>query len=166
MSQQADTNSTHNIVNETDNETYGDRKQADTLRARLKKIKGSAPLSQQGLRNCQVEAIQNLEISFYDAKPRALIQMATGSGKTYTAVNFIYRLIKFANAKRILFLGDRSNLGRQTLKEFQQFLMPDDGRKFTELYNVQHLTSNAFDPVARSLCVGLSSYNKRRHAKS
>jgi type I restriction enzyme, R subunit len=56
-----------------------------------------------------------------------LIQMATGSGKTYTAVSFIYRLIKFANAKRVLFLVDRSNLGRQTKKEFEQYITPDDG---------------------------------------
>jgi len=63
--------------------------------------------------------------------------MATGSGKTFTAANIAYRLVKHANARRILFLVDRANLGRQTLKEFQSFSTPDDGRKFTELYNVQ-----------------------------
>ncbi len=105
-----------------------------------------------GLRDCQIEAIQNLDESFSKAKPRALIQMATGSGKTYTAVSFIYRLIKFANARRVLFLVDRSNLGRQTRREFQQYITPDDGRKFTELYNVQHLTSNTLDPVSR-VCI-------------
>jgi type I restriction enzyme R subunit len=78
--------------------------------------------------------------------------MATGSGKTVTAVSFAYRLIKFANAKRILFLVDRSNLARQAIKEFQQYETPDDGRKFTELYNVQRLTSNTFDPVNR-ICI-------------
>ena len=65
--------------------------------------------------------------------------MATGSGKTFTAANVAYRLVKHADARRILFLVDRANLGRQTLKEFQGFTTPDDGRKFTELYNVQHL---------------------------
>lgn len=60
-----------------------------------------------------------------------------------------YRLIKFAGARRVLFLVDRANLGRQTLKEFQAFTTPDDGRKFTALYNVQHLSSNVIDPVAR-----------------
>jgi type I restriction enzyme R subunit len=87
------------------------------------------PLAEERLRGCQVEAIRNLERSFAENRPRSLIQMATGSGKTYTAVSFVYRLIKFANAKRILFLVDRSNLGRQTLKEFQQYITPDDGRK-------------------------------------
>jgi type I restriction enzyme R subunit len=120
--------------------------QEDTLRARLQLV---PPLNTRGLRDCQTEAIVHLERSFAQAKPRALIQMATGSGKTYAAVSFIYRLIKFANAKRVLFLVDRNNLGRQTLREFQQYVTPDDGRKFTELYNVQHLTSNTLDPVSR-----------------
>jgi len=78
--------------------------------------------------------------------------MASGSGKTYTAVSFVYRLIKFANAKRVLFLVDRNNLARQTKREFQQYITPDDGRKFTELYNVQQLTSNVIDPVSR-VCI-------------
>jgi type I restriction enzyme R subunit len=78
--------------------------------------------------------------------------MATGSGKTFTSVNFIYRLIKHAGARRVLFLVDRGNLGRQTLKEFQQFVTPDDGRKFTELYNVQHLQSKKIDDVCR-VCI-------------
>ncbi|NVM23373.1 MAG: DEAD/DEAH box helicase family protein, partial [Desulfobacterales bacterium] len=111
--------------------------QRDTLRARLGKL---PLLITEGLRDCQIQAIENLEQSFAEARPRALIQMATGSGKTYAAVSFIYRLIKFANARRVLFLVDRSNLGRQTLREFQQYITPDDGRKFTELYNVQRLT--------------------------
>lgn len=76
--------------------------------------------------------------------------MATGSGKTFTAVNFIYRLIKHANARRVLFLVDRNNLGRQAHNEFAQFVTPDDGRKFSELYNIRHLTNNAID-VARDV---------------
>ena len=123
--------------------------QKDTLRARLENIPTLITL---GLRDCQIEAIHNLEKSFKNARPRALIQMATGTGKTYTAVSFVYRLIKFANAKRILFLVDRNNLGRQTRREFEQYITPDDGRKFTELYNIQHLTSNTLDPVSR-VCI-------------
>jgi Type I site-specific restriction-modification system, R (restriction) subunit and related helicases len=123
--------------------------QGDTLRTNLKNM---PPLITTGLRGCQVEAIQNLERSSKEARPRALIQMASGGGKTYTAVSFSYRLIKFANARRILFLVDRSNLSRQTKREFEQYVTPDDGRKFTELYNVQHLTSNTLDPVSR-VCI-------------
>jgi len=123
--------------------------QDDTLRTRLKAL---PPLITEGLWEAQGVAIENLENSFAANRPRALIQMATGSGKTYTAVSFVYRLIKFAGARRVLFLVDRSNLGRQTRNEFQQYITPDDGRKFTELYNVQHLTSNTLDPVAR-VCI-------------
>ena len=120
--------------------------QENTLRARIKEL---PPLITDGLRDCQIEAIQNLDRSFAQARPRALIQMASGGGKTFTAVTFAYRLIKFAKAKRILFLVDRNHLGRQTLKEFQQYVTPDDGRKFTELYNIQRLTSNKIDPVCK-----------------
>jgi type I restriction enzyme R subunit len=123
--------------------------QGDSLRARLQQIPS---LVTQGLRECQIDAIQNLERSLAEARPRGLVQMATGSGKTFMAVSLIYRLIKFANARRVLFLVDRNNLGRQTLTEFQQYLTPDDGRKFTELYNVQRLSSNTFDPVSR-VCI-------------
>ncbi|CAJ36608.1 type I restriction modification system,restriction subunit [Methanocella arvoryzae MRE50] len=121
----------------------------ETLRSRLKNL---PPLRTEGLRDCQTEAITKLEKSFAESRPRALIQMATGSGKTFTSVSFIYRLIKHAHAKKILFLVDRSNLGRQTLREFQQYTTPDDGRKFTDLYNVQHLTSNSIDPVSK-VCI-------------
>ena len=123
--------------------------QQQTLRYHLQTL---PLLERQGLRDCQIEAIANLEESFAKDYPRALIQMATGSGKTYTAVSLAYRLIKFGGARRILFLVDRSNLGRQTFKEFQQYTTPDDGRKFTELYNVQHLTTNRIDDVSK-VCI-------------
>jgi len=123
--------------------------QPSTLRARLAAMPFAYPLTELHLRGCQTEGITNLEQSFSAAHPRSLIQMATGAGKTYTACSFTYRLIKHAGAKRVLFLVDRANLGRQALNEFQQFVTPDTGRKFTEVYNVQHLTSNKLDDVAR-----------------
>ena len=122
---------------------------APTLRGRLREMPEKYPLDTKGLWSAQVEAITGLEQSFAESRPRALIQMATGSGKTFTAVSFIYRLIKFAGAKRVLFLVDRNNLGKQTLREFQGYRTPDDGRLFTELYNVQRLTSNVIDPVGK-----------------
>ena len=121
-----------------------------TLRDRLKT---DLPSLEQGiLWDCQFKAITNLEDSLKEAHPRALVQMATGSGKTYLAVSSAYRLIRFAQVKRVLFLVDRRNLGRQTLNEFQSYTTPDDGRKFTELYNVQHLSSNVIDE-ASSVCI-------------
>jgi type I restriction enzyme R subunit len=120
-----------------------------TLRSRLRHM---PPLITTGLWSAQIEAVENLERSFALDRPRALIQMATGSGKTYTAVTFVYRLIKFAKAGRVLFMVDRTNLGRQALREFQQYVTPDDGRKFGELYNVQLMQSNLLDPVSK-VCI-------------
>ncbi len=98
-----------------------------------------------GLWPAQAEAIRNLEASFKANRTKALIQMATGSGKTFTAVNASYRLLRHARANRILFLVDRANLGRQAVREFEGFEVPGDRRKFTELYNVRRLTSSQLD---------------------
>ena len=117
--------------------------QDKTLRGRLKSL---PKLPDSGLRDCQINAITNLETSFKAARPRALIQMATGSGKTFTAITFIYRLLKFADARRILFLVDTKNLGEQAEQEFMGYTPSDDNRKFTELYNVQRLTSRYVAP--------------------
>jgi type I restriction enzyme R subunit len=117
-----------------------------TLRSRLRQM---PPLEMGLLWPPKDVAITNLERSLAENRPRALIQMATGSGKTLLAAFAAYRLVKFAGARRVLFLVDRANLGRQTLKEFQGFTTPDDGRKFSELYNVQRLSSNVIDPVSR-----------------
>ena len=111
----------------------------ESLRSRLLAI---PDLPYESLRDCQITAIENLEKSFKEDRPRALIQMATGSGKTYTAITSVYRLLKFADAKRILFLVDTKNLGEQAEQEFMAYLPNDDNRKFTELYNVQRLKSS------------------------
>jgi len=115
----------------------------------LARMKSLPPLIEEGLWPAQIKAVKNLEASLAANKPRALIQMATGSGKTFTAISFIYRLIKFAGARRVLFLVDRGNLGRQTRKEFDQYDSPYNNFKFGEEYIVQHLQSNALDKSAR-----------------
>ncbi|HET6756740.1 MAG TPA: DEAD/DEAH box helicase family protein, partial [Burkholderiales bacterium] len=98
------------------------------------------------------KAIENIERSLRENRPRALVQMATGSGKTLLAIVLSYRLIKFAGARRVLFLVDRGNLGRQTKKEFDQYVSPYNNFKFGEEYIVQHLTSNTLDTSAR-VCI-------------
>ena len=95
-----------------------------------------------GLRPAQIKAVINLEHSFKKNRPKALIQMATGAGKTFTAATFVYRLLKHVDAKRILFVVDTKNLGEQAEQEFMTFQPNDDNRKFTELYNVQRLNSS------------------------
>lgn len=120
----------------------------ETLRDLLRKEKSLRTsildlkeLPTEGLRDCQIDAIEALEKSFKNNKPRALIQMATGSGKTYTAITSIYRLLKYTNSKKILFLVDTKNLGEQAEQEFMSYVPNDDNRKFTELYGVHRLKS-------------------------
>lgn len=120
--------------------------QPTQLRGLLKQL---PTLDESRLWTVQSRAIRNLEESFARADSRALIQMATGSGKTFTAVNVAYRLLKFANAKRILFLVDRGNLGKQTEDEFANFEPPDDHRKFPTLYTLQRLKTNSINPASK-----------------
>lgn len=113
--------------------------QAPTFRA---KLRWRMPeLDTSTLRPAQIEAVTGLERSLALDKPRALIQMATGAGKTYTAVTFAYRLAKYANARKILFIVDRNNLGAQAKGEFDNYLIPGTRRYFPEEYNVQRLAS-------------------------
>ena len=120
-----------------------------SLRAGLRLL---PELDPSGLWPAQAEAIGNLEESLRANRPRALIQMATGSGKTFTAANVTYRLLRHAGARRVLFLVDRANLGRQTVRELEGFDTPDDGRKFTELYNVRRLDSSELDMADEAAC--------------
>jgi type I restriction enzyme, R subunit len=118
----------------------------------LARMQSMPQLVKEGLWPAQITAIGNLEQSLKENRPRALIQMATGSGKTFTSISFIYRLIKFAGARRVLFLVDRGNLADQTLKEFQQYASPYNNFKFTEEYIVQRLQGNTLDTTAR-VCI-------------
>ncbi len=119
----------------------------DSLRARLTTIPPlnpkKLPAAELRLRDCQEVAITKNEVSLAEARLRALIQMATGSGKTFTAITEVYRLLKFGKAKRILFLVDTKNLGEQAEQEFMAFTPSDDNRRFTELYTVQRLKSSS-----------------------
>lgn len=81
-------------------------------------------------------------MSFGHDRQRALIQMATGSGKTYTTVSAIARLLAHGNPRRVLFLVDRKNLGEQAEAEFRRYRLPWNGRLFTEVWNVQLLQSS------------------------
>jgi type I restriction enzyme, R subunit len=121
--------------------------QAKTLRRRIAEQMPS--LTERNLRDCQISAVTGLEKSLAQNKPRALVHMATGAGKTFTAITSVYRLLKYGEAKRILFLVDTRNLGKQAHQEFMAYTPPDDGRKFTELYNVQRLSSSSIDPHAQ-----------------
>ena len=126
--------------------TAADDTKPASFRARLGTL---PPVERDKLYANQFDAVTFLERSFKRNRPRALIQMATGSGKTIAAITAIYRLVKFAGARRVLFLVDRTNLGEQAEKEFQGYRAPDSHRLFTELYNVQRLSSNSIMDASR-----------------
>jgi len=124
-------------------------KDESTLRNRMKSF---TYFNDDGFRDCQVKAILNLEKSFSENKPRALIQMATGAGKTYTAITSVYRLLKHAKCKRVLFLVDTKNLGEQSEGEFLNYKPSDSGRLFSELFSVRRLNS-AYIPKDTKVCI-------------
>ncbi len=110
-----------------------------TWRAKVRQL---PPLDEAPLRPAQIEAIVGIEATLAGQHfDRSLVQMATGAGKTFTAVTSAYRLLRFGGFTRILFLVDRNNLGEQTIAEFQNYRTPGDGRRFTEIYNVDKLTT-------------------------
>lgn len=116
-----------------------------TFRAALRQL---PVLEANGLRLAQIDAITGLENSLSEEHARALIQMATGAGKTYMAVAQSYRLLKHAKARRILFLVDRNNLGRQAYDAFRQFSTPDDGRKLSDIYNIDRLGASGLQDTS------------------
>ncbi len=111
-----------------------------------KRIFDIPALPTENLRDCQINAINNLEKSFRENRPRALIQMATGSGKTFTAITSIYRLLRDAKAKRVLFLVDTKNLGEQAEAEFLSYTPSDSNQTFGEIYGVTRLRSGYMPP--------------------
>ena len=105
-----------------------------------------------GFRKCQITAIENLDTSFADNRPKALVQMATGAGKTFTAITAAYRLLKFGKMKRVLFLVDTKNLGEQAEEEFRKYQPNDDPRPFPEIYVVQRL-KRSYIPADAQICI-------------
>ncbi|MFW6031489.1 MAG: DEAD/DEAH box helicase family protein, partial [Myxococcota bacterium] len=127
------------VLRDRELQQYGDK--PSSLRSRLLALPPNDAIP--GLWPNQLRAIQGLERSLAQNHPRALIQMATGSGKSLMSVAAIYRLIKFGGARRVLFLVDRGNLGKQAEGEFKNYRTYDDNRKLSDLYNVQRLTTNS-----------------------
>ncbi len=123
--------------------------QPDTLRNNMKHFPS---LDVKGFRKCQINAINNLEQSFADNRPKALIQMATGAGKTFTAITAAYRLLKYGNMKRILFLVDTKGLGQQAEREFLAYTPNDDPRSFSQIYGVRRLKSS-YIPNDVQICI-------------
>ncbi|MCB9766522.1 MAG: DEAD/DEAH box helicase family protein, partial [Alphaproteobacteria bacterium] len=111
------------------------------------RMRAAPPLIERGMWPAQIVAVKNLERSIGEGRRKALIQMATGAGKTFTTVTALHRLIEHGGARRVLFLVDRGNLGDQAESEFQGFTVPGDGRKFHKVWNVVHQKHNLIDPT-------------------
>ena len=124
-------------------------RQGDTIRNNMKRF---PPLDTSGFRDCQITAIRNLEQSFGENRPRALIQMATGAGKTFTAITAVYRLLKYAKLNRVLFLVDTKGLGEQAEREFLAYRPNDDNRSFSQIYGVRRLKSS-YIPNDVQVCI-------------
>lgn len=124
-------------------------RQPDTVRNRMKQFPA---FDTTGFRSCQIAAIENLEKSFAANRPKALIQMATGAGKTFTAITAVYRLLKFTGVNRVLFLVDTKGLGEQAEREFLAYRPNDDNRSFSELYSVRRLKSSSV-PADVHVCI-------------
>ena len=123
--------------------------QPDTIRNHMKHFPA---FDTTGFRSCQITAIRNLDTSFAENRPKALVQMATGAGKTFTAITAAYRLLKFGRMKRILFLVDTKSLGEQAEREFLAYTPNDDTRSFAQLYGVRRLNS-AYIPNDIQICI-------------
>ena len=123
--------------------------QSDTLRNNLKRL---PVLDVEGFRQCQIKAINNLDRSFAENKTKALVQMATGAGKTFTAITAVYRLLKYGKMKRVLFLVDTKSLGEQAEREFLAYQPNDDNRSFSQLYGVRRLKSS-YIPNDVQVCI-------------
>lgn len=122
---------------------------SDTIRNNMKHF---PPLDPVGFRDCQINAINNMDVSFADNRPRALVQMATGAGKTFTAITEAYRLLKYGKMNRILFLVDTKSLGEQAEREFLAYTPSDDIRSFSQLYGVRRLKSS-YIPNDVQICI-------------
>ena len=122
---------------------------SDTIRNNMKHF---PPLDPVGFRDCQINAINNMDVSFADNRPRALVQMATGAGKTFTAITEAYRLLKYGKMNRILFLVDTKSLGEQAEREFLAYTPSDDRRSFSQLYGVRRLKSS-YIPNDVQICI-------------
>ena len=113
---------------------------------------GLPKLSPVGLRSCQFEAITNLEASFRSGHNRALMVLATGAGKTFTACMAAYRFLSYTPARRILFLVDRNNLGKQAEGEFGTFRLTENGEPFNTIFTTTRLKS-ATIPIDSNLVI-------------
>lgn len=111
------------------------------------------PINTPGLRPYQKEAIQAYEGGLEAGKRLMLLAMATGTGKTFTTVNLVYRMLASGYAKRILFLVDRKSLAAQAVTAFASFDTPrkikfkDEYELYSQRFKKEDFEGDAYDPT-------------------
>lgn len=126
-------NRSHQIAHFHTSEALRERLQRD-FDASVEKLLVT-PNDHPWLRPYQREANDATEQAIANRKRQMLLAMATGTGKTFTMVNQVYRLMKADVAKRILFLVDRRALAAQAVRAFASF-EAEPGLKFDKIYEV------------------------------
>ena len=115
----------------------------------LSEFAGLPYLAPEGMRSCQYEAISNLEASFKDGNRRALMVLATGSGKTFTACMMIYRMLAFTPMRRVLFLVDRTNLGNDAATALKTFKLTENKKAMAEIFGIEQLNSTLINELSK-----------------
>ncbi len=111
------------------------------------------PIDTPGLRPYQKEAIQAYENELEEGKRLMLLAMATGTGKTFTTVNLVYRMLASGYAKRILFLVDRKSLAAQAVTAFASFDTPrnikfkDEYEMYSQRFQKDDFEGESYDPT-------------------
>ncbi|MCB9779937.1 MAG: type I restriction-modification system endonuclease [Alphaproteobacteria bacterium] len=90
------------------------------------------------LRDYQRAAIAEVEAAIAAGQRDLLLAMATGTGKTRTAICMVYRLIKAGRFNRVLFLVDRTSLGEQAHEAFKNVKL-EQLQSFEQIYDVKGL---------------------------
>ncbi len=100
------------------------------------------------LRDYQENAIRAVEQALADNRRQCLLAMATGTGKTRTIIGLMYRLLKAERFRRILFLVDRSALGRQAIEAFNEATL-EQNHTLAQIYDIKELGDMAAEAETR-----------------
>ncbi|MDP3208140.1 MAG: type I restriction-modification system endonuclease [Rhodoglobus sp.] len=107
-----------------------------------------SPVEALHLRGYQNDAILAVEAALAAGRSTMLVAMATGTGKTRTAIGLIYRLIEAGRFRRVLFLVDRSALGEQTANVIKDYKVASE-KTFAQIFGFKELADASPDKDTR-----------------
>lgn len=112
------------------------------------------------LRDYQLKAIQAAEHAILNGQQNILLAMATGTGKTRTILGMIYRFLKTGRFRRILFLVDRTSLGKQATDVFEEVKL-EELMTLDDIYNIKGLEDKVIDKETKLQVATVQSMVKR-----